>query len=128
MNNPGANASFQAEDDVYFLGDEAVEKKTKEFLAKTERPVYEESLSNLLQLHIEEIEVPEKSQVCFKTLRELRLRNLTGVTVARIVRNGMALKGLPGPEDRFEPHDKVSVMGTDEQIASVKKVIKLTLG
>jgi Trk K+ transport system NAD-binding subunit len=48
--------------------------------------------------------------------------------VARIVRNGMALKGLPGPEDRFEPHDKVSVMGTDEQIASVKKVIKLTLG
>ncbi len=128
LNNPGANASFQAEDDVYFLGDEAVEKKTKEFLAKTERPVYEESLSNLLQLHIEEIEVPEKSQVCFKTLRELRLRNLTGVTVARIVRNGVALKGLPGPEDRFEPHDKVSVMGTDEQIASVKKVIKLTLG
>ena len=112
---------------MYFLGDEAVEKKTKEFLAKTERPVYEESLTNLLQLHIEEIEVPEKSQVCFKTLRELRLRNLTGVTVARIVRKGVALKGLPGPEDRFEPHDKVSVMGTDEQIASVKKVIKLTL-
>ena len=127
LNNPNANTSFNAEDEVYFLGDEAVEKKTREFLDKTERPVYEESLSNLLQLHIEEIEVPEKSQVCFKTLRELRLRNLTGVTVARIVRNGMALKGLPGPEDRFEPHDKVSVMGTDEQIASAKKVIKLTL-
>ena len=126
LNNPGANASFQPEDDVYFLGDETVEKKTKEFLAKTERPVYEESLTNLLQLHIEEIEVPEKSQVCFKTLRELRLRNLTGVTVARIVRKGVALKGLPGPEDRFEPYDKVSVMGTDEQIASVKKVIKLS--
>ncbi|MBO7621663.1 MAG: hypothetical protein J6T06_14205, partial [Victivallales bacterium] len=127
LNNPNANTSFQIDDDVYFLGDEAVEKKTKEFLAKTEPPVYEESLSNLLQLHIEEVEVPEKSQVSGKTLRELRLRNLTGVTVARIVRNGQALKGLPGPEDKFEPHDMVSVMGTDEQIAAVKKVIKLKL-
>ena len=112
---------------VYFLGDEEIEAKTREFLAKKEHPVYEDSLSNLLQLHIEEIEVPEKSQVCGRTLRELRLRNLTGVTVARIVRNGLPLKGLPGPEDIFEPHDKVSVMGTDEQIAAVKKVIKLTV-
>ena len=127
LNNPNANTVFKAYDMVYFLGDEEVEAKTREFLAKKEHPVYEDSLSNLLQLHIEEIEVPEKSQVCGRTLRELRLRNLTGVTVARIVRNGLPLKGLPGPEDSFEPHDKVSVMGTDEQIAAVKKVIKLTV-
>ena len=128
LNNPNANTSFLGGDTVYFLGDADVEKKTRDFLAKTERPVYEDSLTSLLQLHIEEIVVPEKSQVCGKTLRELRLRNLTGVTVARIVRrNGEALRGLPGPEDRFEAFDKVSVMGTDDQIASVRKVIKLTI-
>jgi len=61
--------------------------------------------------------VKAESPVVGKTLRELDLRNRTGVTVTAAVRNGDTEINL-GPDFRIDPDDILVVLGRPEQIDS----------
>lgn len=66
-------------------------------------------------MHFFDVPVPEDSQVVGKSLRDLDLRNLCGVTVLRIIRKGAPINN-PSATERFLPGDIVVVSGSLEDI------------
>ena len=66
-------------------------------------------------MHFFDVPVPQHSRVCGRSMRELDLRNLCGVTVLRIIRGGQPINN-PTASERFRPADVVVVNGTLEEI------------
>lgn len=50
-----------------------------------------------------------------KTIAELAIRELFGVTIAMIERGATKLP-VPGPKERIFPYDRICVIGTDDQL------------
>ena len=70
-------------------------------------------------LDVDWVSVPADSPLDGKTLGELRLRAVTGVSVVAIVRDG-ALTSNPDGDVRLERGDLVAVMGTRAQTAALE--------
>jgi CPA2 family monovalent cation:H+ antiporter-2 len=73
--------------------------------------------------HLTEFEVSPDAEVIGRTLHELAFRERYGVNVARIERGRSTIIAPRGTE-RIFPFDKVTVVGTDEQLKLLKPVLE----
>lgn len=62
------------------------------------------------------------SPACSKTIRELNLRALTGVTIIAVVRNGRPQTN-PTPDHRFEAGDVLVLVGAHKQLDATKAML-----
>jgi CPA2 family monovalent cation:H+ antiporter-2 len=69
--------------------------------------------------HLAEFEVPAESPLIGNTLQELSLREQYGINIGLIERGNITIL-TPDRYERLYPGDKVSVIGTDEQLTKVK--------
>jgi CPA2 family monovalent cation:H+ antiporter-2 len=74
--------------------------------------------------HIAEFPVPAFGPFLGRTFQELGIRERFGVTVALIERGGRRMPA-PGRDERVFPHDRLSVIGTDEQLAAFENFLRV---
>ncbi len=72
--------------------------------------------------HVSHLEVSAESESIGKTLTELSFREKYGVNIAQIERGNRVIHAPRGNERLF-PSDKLTVVGTDEQLIKFKPVI-----
>jgi CPA2 family monovalent cation:H+ antiporter-2 len=72
--------------------------------------------------HIATIKVPANSPIIGKKLKELRWRENAGVNIACIHRGDHNIR-IPKADEYIFPHDEISLIGTDEQLAKVETII-----
>ena len=77
------------------------------------RPLYAGHLLDR-DIHISEIEVPEDSTWCGKTLKELHLRERFGIDMSSIRRGSQRLN-IPNGDTVIFPGDKLQIIGNDDQ-------------
>ena len=75
--------------------------------------------------HLTELEVSPESDLAGKTLMELAFRERYGVNIALIERGKLAIP-VPVRDERIFPNDKLTVIGSDEQIAQIKKHLEVS--
>lgn len=75
--------------------------------------------------HLADLIVSPESVLVGKTLTELAVREKFGINIALIER-GKKMIPTPGRDERLYPHDKVLVIGTDDQLAAVKELFEGT--
>lgn len=83
----------------------------------------EEQMLDLDEMHFEDVRVPADSPAVGKTLRELDLRNTTGVNVIRILRTTGNINN-PLATERLQSGDRVVVNGSMEDIEFFKVFLK----
>ncbi|WP_129714592.1 cation:proton antiporter [Pedobacter sp. SYP-B3415] len=74
-------------------------------------------------MHLAEMVVPSASPMLGKTLVELSIREKFGINIALIER-GNSMIPTPGKDVQLFPADKLSVIGTDEQLAVFQKFLE----
>jgi len=67
-------------------------------------------------IHISNLSVSADSSCVGKTLKELNFRGDYGVSIVKITRGSRQIY-IPEGSDHIYPHDKIAVVGTDEQIS-----------
>lgn len=72
--------------------------------------------------HIATIKVPANSPIIGKKLKELQWRENAGVNIACIHRGDHNIR-IPKADEHIFPHDEISLIGTDEQLAKVEAII-----
>ncbi len=102
----------------------------KHFLANL-RPLEETKDNQLKKLapwesHLASIVVARNSPYANKTLEECQIREQMGVNIVAIVRDGDLLRA-PRGNHQLLAHDKLIVLGTDEQIDSFRKIVETPL-
>jgi len=93
------------------------------------RPITSGFISQLSDknIHISEVEVSPDSPNIGKTLKALNYRNKFGVSVVKIIRGSHHIY-IPDGDEYLYPQDKISVVGTDEQIEKFAEQIETIKG
>lgn len=78
---------------------------------------------NNKNIHIYDVEVSPDSPYIGKTLKELALRDLFGISVVKILRGNRKIY-IPNSSEYIYPQDRLSIVGTDEQIELFSKIIE----
>ena len=86
------------------------------------RPLYEGRLLDR-DIHIALFDIPQDSLWAGQTLRQLQLGHKYGVHVSSILRGHQRLN-IPDGDTRLFPHDRIQVIGSDEQLAKLAQAIK----
>ncbi|WP_207420385.1 cation:proton antiporter [Desertivirga brevis] len=73
--------------------------------------------------HLATMQVSANSSFIGRTLIELAIREKYGVNVAMIER-GKRVITTPGKDERLFPYDKLTVIGTDEELATLKHLLE----
>ena len=73
--------------------------------------------------HLAELILSPRSKLVGKTLVELAVREKYGVNIAMIERGNLIIP-TPKRDERLYPNDKVMLIGTDDQLASVKELFE----
>lgn len=73
--------------------------------------------------HLIEITVAPESQLIGKTLVDLKMREQYGINIAMIERGKLTIS-TPSRDERLYPHDKLLLIGTDEELANVKHLFE----
>jgi CPA2 family monovalent cation:H+ antiporter-2 len=73
--------------------------------------------------HLTELVVAPESVMVGKTLVDLAVREKYGINIALIER-GKIMIPTPSREERLYPHDKVLIIGSDDQLAAVKPLFE----
>jgi len=81
------------------------------------------ALKELANIEITAVRVDERSPVIGKSLVEMQLRNIYGVTIAALLRKS-DLMDNPDPETLIEKDDLVYLMGRPEQIAYASELFE----
>jgi monovalent cation:H+ antiporter-2, CPA2 family len=68
---------------------------------------------------LQELEIPEQSEVTGKTLAEIGLRSELGCSVVEIIRQGHLI-AAPGPDEKLYPGDRVHLFGPPAALAEGK--------
>ncbi|HMM22324.1 MAG TPA: TrkA C-terminal domain-containing protein [Selenomonadales bacterium] len=74
---------------------------------------YSDRLRNLTPYNPVEVEVPETSALAGRTVGDIRLWQHTGATIVAL-RRGTEIIISPGPNAKFEPHDRIVLVGDSE--------------
>ena len=74
--------------------------------------------------HLTTFEVQPEFQLAGKQLKELKLREKYGVNIALIERGNLSIIS-PDRHERLYPGDKLSIIGTDDQLSSLKDLFDL---
>ena len=77
--------------------------------------------------HLAELTVSAESPLVGKTLVELAIRERYGVNVVLIERGKLVI-ATPAAGEHLFPYDKLTVIGTDEQLAALKEQIETSEG
>lgn len=91
----------------------------------TKLPTYAEHLSDR-SLTMSELVLPEKSLWAGRTLAQLQLATNFGVHVSSILRSGRRMN-IPLATEQVFPGDRIQVIGSDEQLAHMSKVMASAL-
>lgn len=89
------------------------------------RPLYEGRLLDR-DIHIGEFDVPEDSIWVGRTLKNLQFRNRFGVHVSSILRGSQRIN-IPNGSNIVFPGDRISVIGSDEQLKMFSKAMATEL-
>jgi len=74
-----------------------------------------------ITLELEEIEIHPKSRLCHKKLKEARISDKTGLIVLAIKHEkDEKFRFNPHAEETLAPHDKIIVIGQQDQIETLK--------
>ncbi len=78
-----------------------------------------------ITLELEEIEIFPKSQLCHKKLKEARISDKTGLIVLAIKHDkDEKFRFNPHAEETLQPHDKIIVIGQQDQIETLKDLAR----
>ena len=88
---------------------------------RLKKPLYEGHLLDR-DIHISDIDVPENSTWAGHSLADLRLSNRFGVHVSSILRGHQRIN-IPGGDNIIFPGDRLQVIGSDAQLASLHAAI-----
>jgi CPA2 family monovalent cation:H+ antiporter-2 len=100
----------------------------REGLDESERPspdrarVLEDLVRGAQALEVVWLDVIEASPVAGRTLAELALRTIAGVSVVAIGR-GDTLIGNPAAEEALRPGDRIAVIGTPAQVTAAERLL-----
>ena len=85
----------------------------------------ENSTPNILpwDTHLTEITVAPESKLVGQSLVDLKIREQYGVNIAMIERGKISIS-TPSRDERLYPHDKLLLIGTDEELATVKHLFE----
>lgn len=99
--------------------------KAREKDADTKRSIHKVFVNSLLSydVHISETEVESSSSFCGKTLKQLNVRKMSGVSIVRIVRGGININ-IPGGDEVIYPGDSIVFAGSDEQIDKFRALME----
>lgn len=86
------------------------------------RPLFEGHLLDR-DLHISEVVLPDDTLWGGKTLKDLHINQRFGVSVSSILRGNRRIN-IPTAMDTVFPGDRLSVIGTDEQLANLNAAIQ----
>ncbi|TZF84611.1 sodium:proton antiporter [Pedobacter sp. BS3] len=75
------------------------------------------------EAHLAEMQVAPESPLTGKTLAELAIRERYGVSIALIERGKISIP-TPNRDEQLFPYDKLTVIGTDEQLAHIKQLVE----
>lgn len=73
-------------------------------------------------LHLSDFDIPADCAWAGQTLKELNMGRVYGVHVASILRGSRRIN-IPGSDERIYPNDRLQVIGTDEQLATLGKAM-----
>ncbi len=73
--------------------------------------------------HLADFDVPAECSIVGRTLSELAFREQYGVNIALIERGNLTIP-TPGKDERLYPGDKIAVIGTDEELASIRELFE----
>lgn len=73
-------------------------------------------------LHLSDFDIPADCAWAGQTLKELNMGRVYGVHVASILRDSRRIN-IPGGDERIYPNDRLQVIGTDEQLATLGKAM-----
>ena len=96
----------------------------RETSAEARRSVSRQFTNSLLDydVHISEFVLQPSSTFCGKTLKQLNVRERSGVSIVRIVRSGIHIN-IPGGNVVVYPNDHIIVAGSDAQIDRFKNML-----
>ena len=77
-----------------------------------------------MDFRMQEIEIPEGSQLAGTSLRDANLRQLAGVLVLAMRRDDGAFNTNPDPDTIIKPHHVIIAVGTDEALQLLVEVCK----
>ena len=89
------------------------------------RPLYEGRLLDR-DIHIALFDIPQDSTWTGQSLRELQLGRKYGVHVSSILRGRQRLN-IPDGDARLFPHDRIQVIGSDQQLSMLAHAIETDL-
>ncbi|PWG80875.1 cation:proton antiporter [Pararcticibacter amylolyticus] len=75
--------------------------------------------------HLSELVVAPESPLIGQTLQELAVRERYGVNIALIERGKLVI-ATPGRDERLFPNDKLTVIGSDDQLEALKRQIEVS--
>jgi len=78
--------------------------------------------NNENNLKIEHLILPENSTLLGQTLKELNIRHKVGASILAVIRDNTPILN-PGAEFALQKGDQLLVIGTDEQLANISKMI-----
>lgn len=73
-------------------------------------------------MHLSDFDISPDSLWAGQTLKELNMGRVYGVHVASILRGNRRIN-IPGGDERIYPNDKLQIIGTDEQLAGLSRVL-----
>ncbi|MDR0573360.1 MAG: cation:proton antiporter [Tannerella sp.] len=74
-------------------------------------------------IHIEEFEIPPNSSIIGKTLRDLKFKQRTGVSIITILRGNRKIN-IPNANEYIYPYDKIVVSGSDKEFQKLYETIE----
>ncbi|MGI6223138.1 MAG: cation:proton antiporter [Prevotella sp.] len=89
------------------------------------RPLFEGHLLDR-DLHISDFLIPENSSWAGESLKKLKLRERFGIQVSSILRGWQRIN-IPTGSTILFPGDKIQVIGSDEQLATLNKALRKEL-
>lgn len=81
------------------------------------------TLDTGLELWLEEVTIGENSPIAGKTVVETDMRRQTGVTLVALLRKDDKISVTPDADTRFEPEDRLIVLGSKKQLAALEDLI-----
>ena len=85
------------------------------------RPLFEGRLLDR-DIHIGDFDIPEDSTWIGRTLKDLQFRNRFGIHVSSILRGSLRIN-IPNGRQIIFPGDRISVIGSDEQLKNFSQAI-----
>ena len=122
--NPGPKSVIEKGDTLYLLATDEQLQNTRNLLSQSSiEDSTIDTLSTMLSLQLDSILISEKSFACGKSLKELRLRNLTGANVVEVQHVDALQNDQPLPETPFKAGDKVTIIGNSDQLEQAKYLL-----